>query len=423
MLYRLCKGNPPLAPRAPARQAAVAFILVTLAIDALGFGIVIPILPELVRTLSGLSRSGASFAMGLSVALFAFAQLLAAPVLGALSDRFGRRPVILLSVTGIAANYILLAWAPTLPWLYLGRLLAGATAANVSTATAYIADVSPPDQRARRFGLIGATFSFGFVIGPAVGGWLGAIDLRLPFMVSAVLAGCNALYGLLVLPESLAPEHRQPFAWRGANPVSALRLLTGDAVLKRLALAWSCMWFGIGAIQTVFVLSTGLRFGWGPRENGEALALVGISGALVQTFLVRRATTRFGERGAAMIGQGASVIAYLGLALAPVPWMIYPAIMVNAIGQIANPSVRSLISARAGPDNQGHVMGGLSVVEGLTAIVSPLVASVLFSQFSGAGAIIHFPGLPFMVASAAFVVAIMAVHVGPARHVRVKPAE
>ncbi len=412
-----------MTPRAPARRAAVAFILVTLAIDALGFGIVIPILPELVRTLSGLTRAGASFAMGLSVALFAFAQLFAAPLLGGLSDRFGRRPVILLSVTGMAANYLLLAWAPSLPWIYLGRLLAGATAANVSTATAYIADISPPDQRARRFGLIGATFSFGFVIGPAVGGYLGAIDLRLPFMVSAALAGCNALYGLLVLPESLAPEHRQEFTWRGANPVAALHLLTRDAVLKRLALAWACMWFGIGAIQTVFVLSTGLRFGWGPHQNGEALALVGVSGALVQTFLVRRATARFGERGAAMIGQGASMIAYLGIAFAPVPWMLYPAIMVNALGQLANPAVRSLISARAGPDNQGHVMGGLSVVEGLTAIVSPLIASVLFSQFAGPDAIFRFPGAPFLVASAAFVVAILAVHVGPARQIRARPAE
>jgi DHA1 family tetracycline resistance protein-like MFS transporter len=405
----------------PARHAAVAFILVTLAIDALGFGIVIPILPELVRTLSGLSRSQASFAMGASVAMFAFAQLFAAPLLGGLSDRFGRRPVILLSVTGMAANYLLLAWAPSLPWLYLGRLLAGATAANVSTATAYIADISPPELRARRFGLIGATFSFGFVIGPALGGWLGAMDLRLPFMVSAALAGCNALYGLFVLPESLAPEHRQAFQWRGANPISALHLLTRDAVLKRLALAWACMWFGIGAIQTVFVLSTGLRFGWGPQQNGGALALVGVSGALVQIFLVRRATAKLGERGAAMLGQGASVVAYLGLAFAPVAWVLYPAIIVNALGQLANPAVRSLISARAGPDNQGHVMGGLSVVEGLTAIVSPVLASVLFSQFSGPNALLQLPGLPFLVASAAFVVAIMAVHVGPARSVRVAP--
>lgn len=397
--------------------------MVTLAIDALGFGLVVPILPELVRTLSGLSRSSASFAVGASVAMFAFAQLLAAPLLGALSDRFGRRPVILLSVTGIAANYLLLAWAPSLPWLYLGRLLAGATSANASTATAYIADISPPELRARRFGLIGATFGFGFVIGPAVGGWLGAIDLRLPFIAAAALAGCNALYGLLVLPESLAPEHRQPFAWRGANPVSALHLLTRDAVLKRLALAWSCMWFGIGAIQTVFVLSTGLRFGWGPVENGTALALVGVSGALVQTFLVRRATVRFGERGAAMLGQGCSVLAYVGLALAPVGWMIYPAIMCNALGQLANPAVRSLISARAGPGNQGHVMGALSVVEGMTAIVSPLVASVLFSRFSAPGAWPHLPGLPFLVASAGFVIAILAVRNVPvARAAEVTPA-
>jgi DHA1 family tetracycline resistance protein-like MFS transporter len=393
-------------PRAPVRRAAVAFVLVTLGIDALGIGIVIPILPELVRRLAGTSAADASFAVGASVAMFAGAQLFASPVLGGLSDRYGRRPVLMLSIAGIAANYLLLAWAPSLPWLYLGRLLGGATSANVSASSAYIADVTPPEQRARRFGLIGAAFSFGFVVGPALGGWLGAIDLRLPFLASAALAGCNLLYGLFVLPESLPPERRRPFAWRGANAVGALRLLAADRVLRRLGLAWACMWFGMGTLQTVFVLYTGVRFGWGPPQNGITLALLGVSGAVVQIFLVKRAVARFGERRTAMLGHAASAAAYTALGLAPAAW-IYPLAALNALGQLANPSVRALISNHAGPERQGQTMGALSTVEGITAIAAPLVASVVFSVAARPG--VWLPGAPFLIAAAVFLVALVAV--------------
>jgi DHA1 family tetracycline resistance protein-like MFS transporter len=312
-------------PLVPARAAAVAFILVSLGIDALGIGIVIPILPELVRRLARLPPAAASLQVGLVVAFFAIAQFVASPLLGAASDRFGRRPVMLLSIAGIAANYLLLAWAPSLPWLYLGRVLAGATSANVSTASAYIADVTPPAERARRFGLIGATFSLGFVLGPALGGWLGGIDLRLPFLASAALAGANALYGLLVLPESLPKERRRAFAWRGANPLAALRMLAADALFRRLGLAWACLWFGLGTLQTVFVLYTSARFGWGPPQNGAAMATVGLTGAVVQILLVRRAIARFGERRTTMLGCAASAAAHTAVALAPAGWRSFPA--------------------------------------------------------------------------------------------------
>lgn len=381
-----------------------------LGIDAVGIGIVIPILPELVRRLAGLDRAQASIAVGGVVAAFALAQLFASPVLGALSDRFGRRPVLLASIAGIAANYLLLAWAPSLGWIYLGRLLAGATSANVATASAYIADVTPEALRARRFGLVSATFGVGFVLGPALGGWLGAIDLRLPFVTAAALAAANLLYGLFVLPESLAPENRRPFAWRGTSPLAALRMLAADAVLRRLAVAWSCQWLGLGTLQTLFVLYTGARFGWGPRENGMALAVVGISGALVQTLLVRPVTQRLGERRAALLGYLASGASYVVLALAPAAWVIYPAIVGNALGQIAVPAARAMVSMRVGPQRQGRAFGALSVVEGLTAIASPMLASALFSVFARPDAVPHLPGAPFLLAAVAFLGAFAAVH-------------
>ena len=396
------------------RAPAVGFVLVVLAFDSLGIGLIVPIVPELVRHLSGRDAGGASIDVGSLVATFALAQLLASPVLGGLSDRFGRRPVILLSIAGAAANYLLLAWAPSLGWLYLGRALAGVSAANTSSATAYIADVSTPEQRARRFGLVGATFSLGFVLGPIMGGVFGAISLRLPFLVAAGLAAANALYGAFLLPESLSRERRQPFGWRGANPVSAIRMLASDAILGRLAVAWSAMWFAIGTLQTVFVLYTGLRFGWSSIQNGAALGLVGITGAVVQGFLVRRVVALVGERQAAMLGLLASAGAYAIMGLATQGWMIFVGITMQAFGGLANPSIRALISVRAGPERQGRVMGALSSVEGLTAIISPVVASTLFRLFAGPGALAQFPGMPFLATAVLFVGAMAAIRVAPA---------
>lgn len=401
------------------RQAAVVFVLITLAIDALGIGLVIPIVPRLVEQLTGQGPSTAVLAVGPLVATFALAQLVAAPILGALSDCYGRRPIILGSVAGLGLNYLLLAWAPTLAWLYVGRVIAGATSANFSSASAYIADVSTPAERARRFGLVGATFSFGFVIGPAMGGVLGDINLRLPFLIAAALALVNVAYGVFVLPESLPPERRQPFAWRGANPVAAIRTLVADAVLGRLALAWAGLWFGLNALQATFVLSNGYRFGWTGTQNGLALGLVGVTGAVVQGLLVRRAVTRFGERRAAMLGFAISSLAYLLIATAGAGWVIYVAIVVQAFGGIANPSVRALVSARAGPERQGRAMGALSVVEGLTSITAPLIAAFLFYSCSGEGAWLAFPGAPFLAGSVVYLFAAAAVRsVPPAALIR-----
>lgn len=392
----------------PRRRAAVVFILITLGIDALGIGLVVPIVPELVRHLSGLDSGGAAYVMGPLVATFALAQLFAAPILGSLSDCFGRRPVMLMSLAGLGLNYVLLAFAPSLTFLFVGRAIAGATSANFSTASAYIADVSTPEERARRFGWVGATFSLGFVVGPAVGGLLGAIDLRLPFLAAAALSAANVTYGALILPESLPVERRQPFLWKAANPFGSARLLMSERVLRHLALAWVGLLFGLNTLQTVFVLANGLRFGWGTRENGFALALLGICSVVVQTLLVRRAVARLGEAGAAVVGFGLNAAAYTVLALATAGWQVMVAVLLQALGGIANPAVRSMASNAAGPERQGRVMGALSVVEGATAVVSPILIAALYGVAVSA-ATWRLPGAPFLISAALYLVSAMAV--------------
>jgi MFS transporter, DHA1 family, tetracycline resistance protein len=392
-----------------AHAASVRFVLLTLVIDALGFGLVVPIVPSLVLQLSGMTISSASQWVGLLLTAFALMQFICAPILGALSDRFGRRPVLLISLTGICLNYILLAWAPSLAWLFLGRLIAGGTAASGATATAYIADVTPPAKRAGQFGLVGAMFGVGFIVGPAVGGLLGSYGLRLPFIAAAVLAGCNVLYGLFVLPESLPPERRRPIEWARASPLGSLHVVMASRNLQRLAIAWGCLWFALGALQSTFVLANEVRFGWDTPQNGLALTLAGLGSAVVQGLLVRRIVPFLGERRAAMSGGVVVASGYLCIALAPVGWVVVLGIVLQSVGAIASPAIQGLVSASAAADRQGETQGALSSVQGLTAIVSPLIASFVFSMFTGPAAPVLLPGAPFLVSVLAYGVAIWAV--------------
>lgn len=384
-------------------------MLATVAIDALGFGIVVPVVPTLVMQLSDQPASQASIWQGALLAAFSLMQFLCAPLLGALSDRFGRRPVLLASLSGMCLNYLMLAWAPTLGWLFLGRLIAGATAASYSAATAYIADVTPPAKRAQRFGLIGAMFGLGFVAGPVLGGLLGGYGLRLPFLVAAGLAGVNMLYALFVLPESLAPALRRPLEWHRANPVGSLRVVATNPAYARLALAWCCTWFALGALQSSFVLENDMRLGWGPQENGLALAAVGAGSAIVQGLLVRRVVSRLGERRTALAGYVVSAFAYLAFAFAGQVWLLLLGIVLQAMGSVSGPAVQALLSARAGPDQQGQVQGALASVQGLTAIVAPLVSGWAFSTFAAPAAPAALPGAPFLLAALAYVAAFLAV--------------
>ncbi|MDR3534035.1 MAG: TCR/Tet family MFS transporter [Rhodopila sp.] len=392
-----------------ARTASVRFILATLVIDALGFGLVVPIVPSLVLKLSGLAVSDASIWVGGLLAVFALMQFICAPVLGALSDRFGRRPVLLLSLSGICVNYLMLAWAPSLAWLFLGRLIAGATAANASTANAYIADVTPPAKRAARFGLVGAMFGIGFVLGPALGGVLGAYGLRLPFLAAAGLAACNVLYGAFVLPESLPPARRRPIEWRRANALGSVRVVLADRNLARLALAWCCNWFALGALPSSFVLANQLRFGWDTRHNGMALALAGLGSAVVQGLLVRRINPALGEKRAAIAGALLTASAYFCMGVAPVGGVVLLGIMLQALGAIANPAVQAMVSASASADRQGETQGALSSLQGMTAIMSPLFAAWLFSTFTRPDALVVFPGAPFLASALACCVGCWAV--------------
>jgi DHA1 family tetracycline resistance protein-like MFS transporter len=395
-------------PGAP-RRASVGFVLVTLGIDAFGVGVVIPVIPELVRRLSGPMMANASIWVAILVSAYALTQFIAAPILGGLSDRFGRRPVILLSVGGICLNYILLAAAPSLGWILAGRLLAGATGANTAASTAYIADVTPPEQRAQRFGLVGATFGLGFVLGPALGGLVGEYWLRGPFVLSAVLAGLNALYGLLVLPESLAADARRPFDWRRANPIGSLAGMARDGFTLRLAGAWSGLWFGINVLQSVFVLYTTLRFRWTPVDNGLALACVGLCQALAQGFAVKPAVRRLGEPRAALLGCGLSAVAFAVYAFAPNGAVLFLGIALQSAGSIAPAAIRAMLSARGGATRQGELQGGLASVEGLTQIGAPLLAGGLLGAFSAPHAAIYFPGAPLLTTAAVYLVAMLCV--------------
>ncbi len=387
------------------RRASVAFVLVTLGLDALGVGIIAPIVPSLVRQLAHLSPQRAAPWVGALIAAYAAVQFFAAPLLGELSDRFGRRPVILASVFGLGCDYVLLALAPNLWWLFAGRLIAGATSANVPAATAYIADVSAPEDRTRLYGLIGATFGAGFVIGPAFGGLLATFGLRLPFVAAAALSFANVCFGLFVLPESLDKQNRREMTRSRANPFKLLIGIRRDGGLWRLAVAWSCSWVGLGAVQSSLVLFTGYRFGWGAQLNGLVLAGIGLSQAVVEGFLIKYVTERIGPRATAIFGYLCGALGYGTLAISFAGWTLGPAIALMALGGLATPSVRAMVSGKGGADNQGEMQGVLSAVEGLTAIVAPLAAAGLFYAFTSHFMPVTFPGAPFALAAVSAVLA------------------
>ncbi len=336
-------------------------------------------------------------------------QFVFSPLLGALSDRFGRKPVLLVSLAGICVNNLLLAWAPSMMWLFVGRLVAGGTAANFAAATASIADVSTPEQRAQRFGLVGAMFGLGFVVGPALGGFLGAYGVRVPFLVAGGLAGINLVYGAVMVRETLTDTNRRAFDWRQANPLGNVGIVARDGEYRRLVVAWCCTWFALGALQSSFVLANDLRLGWGIKQNGLALAVVGVGSALVQGVLVRRVVPALGERRAALVGYALAAAAYTLFGLANQVWILFAGIALQSLSAISGPAIQALVSARAGADRQGQMQGALSSFQGLTAIGAPLLAGWVFGVFAAPGAAVSIPGAPFFMAAAAYGVAFWAI--------------
>jgi MFS transporter, DHA1 family, tetracycline resistance protein len=382
------------------RKAAMIFILITLFIDILGIGIIVPNLPELVKFFEGGSTSLAGRYVGLIAASYSLMQFFFAPLLGALSDRFGRRPIILASLFGLGIDYLIQGFAPTLGWLFVGRVFAGIMGASYTTANAYVADVSSPKDRARNFGLIGVMFGLGFICGPTLGGLLGSIHVRLPFFVSAGLALLNWLYGFFVLPESLSAEHRSPFSWRKANAWASIKNLKAYPVVAGLAVAFVFVALAQRGLENVWVLYTGYRYGWDPRTNGLTLGLVGVMTALVQGLLVRPAVARFGERRCVLFGLSVATLAYLGYGLASQGWMILVVITVGSLGGVAGPAIQGMVAGAVGPSDQGKVQGALTALMSVTAIVAPLLFTAgLFSYFTSERAAFHLPGAPFILGS------------------------
>jgi len=381
------------------RKAAFAFVFVTVLLDMLALGMVIPVLPKLIESFLAGDTARASAFVGLFATVWALMQFLFSPVQGALSDRFGRRPVILVSNFGLGLDYIVMALAPDLAWLFAGRVISGICAASISTSFAYIADVTPPEQRSARFGMIGAAFGVGFVIGPAVGGMLGALDPRLPFWAAAGFSLLNGLYGLAVLPESLALDKRMPLAWRRANPVGALILLRTHQELFGLAAASFLAQVAHVALPAVFVLYAGYRYGWGEQAVGFTLALVGACAVVVQAGLVGRCVKLFGERGTLVIGLVAGALGFAIYGLAPTGWLFCLGVPVMALWGLASPAAGGLMSKRVSASEQGQLQGANASIQSLANLIAPVIFALLFAYAIGAGRGWHLPGAPFLLAA------------------------
>ncbi|MCG8650133.1 MAG: TCR/Tet family MFS transporter [Pirellulales bacterium] len=395
------------------RRAAMPFILLTLFLDILGIGIIVPVLPELVKELAAtetvmidgvatvqVDDARAGRYVGIIGAAYALMQFFFAPILGALSDRFGRRPIILGSLFGFGIDFLIQGFAPNITWLFVGRIFAGIMGASFTTANAYIADISTAENRARNFGMVGMMFGLGFIIGPALGGLLGGYSLRLPFFVAAGLALANWLYGYFVLPESLAPENRSSFTLRKANPVGALVHLRKYPIVAGLAMVFVGTSLAQRGLESVWVLYTGFRYQWDELTNGLALCLVGFTSALVQGGMVRPMIKRLGERRTAKLGIIVSALAFMGYGLASQGWMIPLVIVFGSLGGLAGPAIQSIVASTVDPNEQGKVQGALTSLISLTNIGAPLLFTYfLFSYFTSSDAIFELPGAPFLTGS------------------------
>jgi DHA1 family tetracycline resistance protein-like MFS transporter len=389
--------SPTSAPAADAgrRQAAMPFIMITVLIDMVSIGLMVPVLPALVGTFTS-SQSEQAWWYGAVTFAFSFANFIASPVLGALSDRFGRRPVLLVGFCALSLSFFVTALATAIWMLIAVRLFSGAMQSNASVANAYVADITPPEDRAKRFGLVGAMFGLGFILGPVMGGLLGAIDLRLPFVVAGTLSLLNLLYGWFVLPESLPADRRRPFSWRAAlNPIAALAELGRLGGVGVLVAVVACTALAQFVLYTSWVLYTTFKFGWGPQENGWSLFTVGLVSALVQGFLLGRLLKRFSPPRLAVMGLVSSTLAYAAYGAAGAGWMMYVIIVCNVLAFATPASIQSIISGAADPTTQGRTMGAVSSLQSLMAVVAPVVSAPLL------GVVSHLPrgdwriGAPF----------------------------
>ncbi len=380
------------------RKAVLAFIFVTAVLDIVAMGIIIPVFPQLVEEFIG-SNAEAGWINGVFVALWAAMQFICSPIIGSLSDRYGRRPVILLSCAGLALDYVLMALAPNLWWLALGRIIAGVTSSSFTTVFAYMADITPPEGRARGYGLIGAAFSGGFVLGPVIGGFLGEISPRAPFWFAAGLSGVAFLYGLFILPESLKPENRMAFSWKRANPFGALKLLASHPELSGLAVVNFLLYFAHHVFSAVFVLYAGYRYGWGPWEVGALLAVVGALDMGVQAGLIGPAVKRFGDRPVMVFGLFGGAIGIALMGLAPDGLTFTLAMIPNSLWGLAMPTLQALMTQHVSESEQGQLQGATASVGSIAGVLSPLFFGAVYTFTLQEDSWLPFSGTSFLIAA------------------------
>ncbi len=402
---------PPASPASPGgkgpTRAAFVFIFLTVLADMLALGIMVPVLPKLIVEFEHGDVAQAAQVSGVFGFAWALMQFLASPVLGALSDRFGRRPVVLLSNFGLGVDYVLMALAPSLSWLFVGRVISGITAASFPTASAYIADVTPKEKRAAAFGMLGAAFGLGFIVGPAVGGLLGEIDLRLPFWVAAALSLANALYGAFILPESLPKDKRSTFTLKKASPFGALSMLTRDRTILGLAAATFLYSIAHESLPSMYVLYTDFRYHFSERMVGLSLAIVGVCSTIVAAGLVGPSVKRFGERTTLAFGLLAGSVGFGIYAAAPGTLSFLCGMPFVALWGLAGPSMQSLMSKTAGAEEQGKLQGAVSSLRGITGMVGPLVFTQSFAFFVKPGTPLFLPGIPYWLASGLVVMSLV----------------
>ena len=390
----------------PARRAALAFIFITVLIDVLSFGLIIPVLPHLVQKLNGGDLEHAAYWVGVFGMVFAAVQFLSSPIQGALSDRFGRRPVILISCLGLGLDFVFMALAPTLGWLMVGRIISAIASASFTTANAYIADITPPDKRGKAFGMIGAAFGLGFIIGPVVGGLLSTVDLRMPFWGAACLSLLNFCYGLFVLPESLAPEKRaRRFDWTQMRPFASLSMIRQHPQITDLIVIVLLAASTHYVYQSTFVLYGDVRYGWGPTGVSYVLAVVGVLSVIVNALLVGRMIRHFGEQRAMSIGLACGVVGFAIYGAAAQPWMFWLGLPISALWAVSQPAAQALMTREVGADVQGRLQGAIMSLVSLIGIVAPLTYASTFGFFIGKRAPVYLPGAAFFLAAVVLSVA------------------
>ena len=378
------------------RKAAIGFIFITLLVDVMGWGLIIPVMPKLIAELKHISINEASAYGGLLLSSFAITQFLFAPVIGNLSDRYGRRPVLLFSLLGFGIDYIILALAPNYGWLFVGRVIAGITGASFTTAAAYIADISTTETRTKNFGMIGAAFGLGFVIGPALGGLLAGLGTRAPFYAAATLCLLNTLYGYFVLPESLPKENRRAFEWKKANPFGSLQFLRHTPGIGKMALCFFLIYLASQAVQGNWSFFTIHRFGWKESMVGISLAVVGVLVGAVQAGLTRVINPKIGNTYSIYTGLLLYTLGLLLFAFASQTWMMFAFLIPYCLGGIANPSLQATIATYVAPNQQGQLQGALTSLMSLSTIIGPLIMNNLFTYFTSDKAPFYFPGVSFL---------------------------